>query len=253
MTYAEMLQQIIDESQLSLRQIAGRCAGLNLNITPSYISQLKNGKLPPPSEEVSLTLAKACGSKNQAQLVFQGYLEKAPSLVKEYMLASSSVNKALLESLCNLSGNDSFKEMEASLKQLDILATLDLSSKFLDPESGGSLNNLVRDIITACGGPVEADVHGDQMTLFLSDNSMNPLIPIHSFVYIMPTKTELLKDRDVIAFYPDNRRTPTLRRYFKIRGKILLVPEDKDYETFFYDSIDEIQYLGKVLSYKVDL
>ena len=252
MTYAEMLQQIIDESQLSLRQIAGRCAGLNLNITPSYISQLKNGKLPPPSEEVSLTLAKACGSKDQAQLVFQGYLEKAPSLVKEYMLASSSINKALLESLCKLSGND-FDEMKGTLKQMDILATLDLSSKFLDPKTGGSLNNLVKDIISACGGPVEADVHGEQMTLFLSDNSMNPLIPIHSFVYIMPTKTELLKNRDVIAFYPDNRRTPTLRRYFNIRGKILLIPEDKDFETFFYDSIDEIQYLGKVLSYKVDL
>lgn len=48
MSYSEMLSQIIEESELSLRQISKRCADLDLNITPSYISQLKNGKLPPP-------------------------------------------------------------------------------------------------------------------------------------------------------------------------------------------------------------
>ena len=105
MSYSEMLSQIIEESELSLRQISKRCADLDLNITPSYISQLKNGKLPPPSEEVSLVLAKACGSKNQAQLVFQGYMEKAPELVKEYMLASSALNKIMLETLCQTDNN----------------------------------------------------------------------------------------------------------------------------------------------------
>lgn len=47
MTYAEMLSDIIKKSELSLRQIAKRCEDLNLKIAPSYISQLKNGKLPP--------------------------------------------------------------------------------------------------------------------------------------------------------------------------------------------------------------
>ena len=81
MTYAEMLSDIIKKSELSLRQIAKRCEDLNLKIAPSYISQLKMENSP-PSEEVSLILAKACGSDRQAHLVFQGYMEKAPAMVK---------------------------------------------------------------------------------------------------------------------------------------------------------------------------
>ena len=53
MTYAEMLDAIIEESELSLRQISKLCTQFDISITPSYISQLKNGKLPPPSPEVS--------------------------------------------------------------------------------------------------------------------------------------------------------------------------------------------------------
>jgi len=87
MGYAEMLDEIISESELSLRQISNLCKQFNISITPSYISQLKNGKLPPPSPEVSLALAKVCNSKKQAQLVFQGYMEKAPDVIREYMLA----------------------------------------------------------------------------------------------------------------------------------------------------------------------
>ena len=253
MTYAEMLSKMIEESELSLRQITNRCAGLNLNITPSYISQLKNGKLPPPSEEVSLTLAKACGSKQQAQLVFQGYMEKAPELVREYMAASSNINKALLESLAKLSGESNADQAGEFLKQLDVLAAMDISSRFLAPENAGNLRTLVNDIKEQCGAPAEADTRGDQTHLFVSDAALSPTIPFHSYVTIMPTKVDLLKNRDIIAIYPDNRRTPVLRRLFFIRDKILLLPDDKDFETFIFDSFDEFRYVGKVISYKVDL
>ena len=254
MSYAEMLTQIIEESDLSLRQITNRCAALNLNITPSYISQLKNGKLPPPSEEVSLTLAKACGAKEQAQLVFQGYMEKAPEMVREYMAASSTINKALLESLAKISGSQQeVAQTHEFLKSIDVLAAMDISSKFLDSESGGSVKDLIRNIAEACGAPSEADTKGEQTHLYLGDDSMEPTIPEHSFVAVMPTKPDLLKDRDMIAFYPENRRTPVLRRLFFIKGKVLLLPDSKDHECFFYDSFEEVQYVGKVISYKVDL
>ncbi len=88
-----MLDAIITESELSLRQISKLCTQFDISITPSYISQLKNGKLPPPSPEVSLALAKVCNSKNQSQLVFQGYMEKAPEVIREYMLAIFSAEQ----------------------------------------------------------------------------------------------------------------------------------------------------------------
>lgn len=253
MSYATMLDEMIKESELSLRQISKRCSDLNLKITPSYISQLKNGKLPPPSEEVSLTLAKVCGAKKQANMVFQGYMEKAPTLVREYMLASSSLNKAMLETLCRETDKSYTKEMEDYLKNLDVLAALEMSSKYVNGQDMKIANDLVREIALLSGGISEADTKGDIINLFLGDSSMSPYIPTHAYLYIMPTKIDLLKDRDIIAFYPDNRKIPTLRWIYFIKDKILLLPEEKSNETFFFNSISEINYIGKVVSYKVDL
>lgn len=253
MNYAEMLDMIIAESELSLRQISKRCADLNLNITPSYISQLKNGKLPPPSEEVSLTLAKVCGSKKQANLVFQGYMEKAPALVREYMLASSTLNKVMMESLCKATGKTYTKEMEEYIKSLDVLAALEMSSKYVSMDNPEKASDLVKEIALSSGGVTEADTKGDIVNLFLGDSSMSPYIPTHAFIYIMPTKLDLLKDRDIIAFYPDNRKVPTLRWIYFIKDKILLIPEDKSHETYFFEDLNEINYIGKVVAFKVDL
>lgn len=253
MNYAMMLDDIIKESGLSLRQISKRCIDLNLKITPSYISQLKNGKLPPPSEEVSFTLAKVCGSGRQVHLVFQGYMEKAPSLIKEYMLASSSLNKVMLETLCKATDKTFTQEMEDYIKNLDVLAALEMSSKYVSTGDFSTANDLVKEIALSSGGISEADTKGDMINLFLGDSSMAPFIPSHAYIYIMPTKTDLLKDRDIIAFYPDNRKIPTLRWMFYIKDKILLLPEDKTFETYFIDSIRDVNYIGKVVSFKVDL
>lgn len=253
MNYAAMLDEIIRKSELSLRQISKRCEDLNLKITPSYISQLKNGKLPPPSEEVSLIIAKACGSDRQAHLVFQGYMEKAPSMIKEYMLASSSLNKVMLESLCKATNKAYTREMDEYIKGLDILAALELSSKYVNLDDSNQKDSLIREICLACGDAAKADAEGDMINLFLADSSMSPVIPVHAYIYIMPTKTELLKDRDVIAFYPDNRRVPTLRRLYYVKEKVLLIPDDKSYETYFFDDMAEIHYIGKVVSFKVDI
>jgi transcriptional regulator with XRE-family HTH domain len=254
MTYAKMLDEIITESELSLRQISKLCAQFDITITPSYISQLKNGKLPPPSPEVSLALAKVCCSKKQSQLVFQGYMEKAPDVIKEYMLASSELNRIMLESLCKADQNSSMtKESLEYLRNLDILSTLEMSSKYIDPNNRIDPSELVKEITLSSGGVSKIQAQGDMINFFLGDTSMSPLIPVHSYIYILPTKQELLKERDVIALYPNNRKQATLRRIFFSDNKILLIPEDKTYQIFIVEGFEDIDYLGKVVSYKVDL
>ncbi|WP_130863741.1 S24/S26 family peptidase [Bacilliculturomica massiliensis] len=255
MKYAQMLDRMISDSELSLRQISKRCADLDLNITPSYISQLKNGKLPPPSEEVSLVLAKVCGGKDQSRLVFQGYLEKAPELVREYMLASSALNKIMLETLCRYDNNGEVsKEFRKQIESLDVLSTLEVSSKYVSSDDTTRAKDLIREITLASGEAVKADVQGELINFFLADSSMAPFIPSHAYLYIMPTKMDLLKDRDIIAFYPEGRRIPTLRRLFFMRGeRYLLVPDDKSQQIYLYEEWDRINYIGKVVSFKVDL
>lgn len=254
MNYSKMLERLIEKSELSLRQISKRCADLNLTITPSYISQLKNGKLPPPSEEVSLILAKVCGTKEQSQLVFQGYLEKAPELVREYMLASSALNKIMLESLCRADNNGELStEFRKHIEELDVLSTLEISSKYISLDDTSKAGELLKEISLSSGCVTKSDTNGALMNVFLGDTSMNPTIPNHSYLYILPTKTSLLKDRDILAIYPSGRKMPTLRRLFHVQDKILLIPDERSHEIFSYETIEQIDYIGKVVAFKVDL
>ena len=253
MNYAEMLCNMIDKSRLSLRQITKRCADLDLSITPSYISQLKNGKLPPPSPEVSMVLAKACDSKEQSKLIFQGYLEKAPDVIKEYMFASSQLNKIMLESLCKSQDEQPLSENAlAHLREMDILTSIEMSSKYVKEGSVDIVKDLVKKITVESGG-ISKEHDGEVVTAFLGDNAMSPTIPMHSFLFIIETRVDLLKDRDIIAFYPGNKKILTIRRVFFVRDKILLIPDDRNSEILTFDSFDDFDYVGKVVSYKVDL
>ena len=251
MNYAEMLTQMINQSELSLRQLAKRCEALELSITPSYISQLKNGKLPPPSPDVSMTLAKACGSKDESKLIFQGYLEKAPAVIKEYMLASSQLNKIMLESLCQAQGVLA-EEARTHLKEMDILSTIEMTGRYVKEGSVEIIEDMVKEITLSSGG-LTRDDQSKVMRVFLGDTSMAPTIPMHASLYLIPTRTDLLKDRDIIAVYIGNRRVPTLRRIFFVQGRILLIPDDKNLEILTVDSFDEVNYVGKLTGYKVDL
>ncbi len=250
MTYAQMLDSIIEQSELSLRQIAKRCAELDLTITPSYISQLKNGKLPPPTAEVSMVLAKACNSKDESKLIFQGYLEKAPDVIKEYMLASSELNKVMLETLYRQEGDKTMAdEAKKYLKEMDILSTLELSSQYIKDGKIEFNPNLAKELTLASGGMVQDE---NMITMFLGDPAMEPTVPIHSFLYVMPTKPELLKSRDIILFNIYGKKQPLIRRIYMEQNQILLIPDDRTSQIYSFSSIDEIEYIGKLVSYRVD-
>ncbi len=251
MNYAEMLDKIIRDSELSLRQIAKRCADLDLSITPSYISQLKNGKLPPPTPEVSMILAKACNSHEESKLIFQGYMEKAPEVIRQYMLASSELNKAMLEALYKYSNDGKMADSARDyLRSLDALSAIDVSSSYLKDGKIDITTDFVKEITLKSGGAVE---DRNMTTLFLGDASMTPTIPIHSFLQISPTRPDLLKTRDIIAFYPFGKKQAVLRRVYFEKNKILLIPDDRISEIFILEDFQEIDYIGKVASYRVDL
>jgi len=250
MTYAEMLNNIILKSELSLRQITKRCADLNLSITPSYISQLKNGKLPPPSPDVSMILAKACKSKDESKLIFQGYLEKAPDVIKEYMLASSQLNKIMLESLCKTQGALA-EEAAAYLKEMDILSTIEMTGRYVRDGSVDIVKDMVKEITIASGGITKED-DGKVISTTLGDSAMAPTIPMYAYITLINTRTELLKERDIIGLYAGNMKVVTLRRVFRVYDQILLVPDDKNSEIIVIKSFDEIQYIGKLTAYRVD-
>lgn len=252
MTYSEMLNTIILDSKLSLRQIASKCGDLGLSITPSYISQLKNNKLPAPNPEVSITIAKACSSKLHAALVFLGYMEKAPEIIRDYMNTSTRLYKLMLE---NLSGGQSkvplTKEARDFIQRLDVISAYELTKNYLSEGNFDLSKELAEEMILVSGGAIKTG--NDSITTFINDSSMSPTIPMHAMLTIMPTKISLLKEKDIIALYPYGRKMVTLRRIFFLKNQVLLIPEDSTHDIITTDSLEKVDYVGKVISYKVDL
>jgi transcriptional regulator with XRE-family HTH domain len=252
MTYSEMLDSIIKDSKLSLRQLASKCGDLGLNITPSYISQLKNNKLPAPSPEVSITIARACSSKLHAALVFLGYMEKAPDIIKDYMRTSTKLYKLMLENLCDGQTNVPLtSEARAFINKLDVISAFELTTNYLNEGKFELTNELAEEMILISGGAIKTN--DDLITTFLNDTSMSPSIPMHSLLFIMPIKSSLIKEKDIIGIYPRGRKTVTLRRVFFLKDQVLLIPEDTSHDIISTISLENIDYLGKVISYKIDL
>ena len=227
MNYSQLLDKAIKESGLSLRQIEKRCKDMDLNITPSYISQLKNGKLPPPRPEVTSTLVKVLQTRDETQLIFQSYFDKAPSVIKEYMAASSGLNKVMLERLCEIKGNDEFtRSAKAFLAEIDILTDIDMPSNEIIKES-------------------------PELLIFpIASEDMEPTLPRNSTLSISPTNSSLLKSKDIIVF-KKGINTLVRRIYFTV-DEILLIPDNKHMELFKIHSFKEIDYIGRVIGYRLE-
>lgn len=80
MPYSKVLSELINKSNLTLREIAKRCEDLGKPINYSYISQLKTGKINPPSDEISKVLAQILNIDPNI-LILEAYLDKAPKLL----------------------------------------------------------------------------------------------------------------------------------------------------------------------------
>ena len=85
MNYRELLNKLMKESGLSNKEIVAKCAELGEKITPNYLSVIKNNDDKIPSDNLSLALAKACNSPHENILLIQGYLDRAPEVIINFL------------------------------------------------------------------------------------------------------------------------------------------------------------------------
>ena len=79
MPYTKLLNDLIEKSGLSIKEIAERCSENKQDVTAAYISQLRNAENKRiPSDEMSRALAIACNAKYENVLVIESYFDKAP-------------------------------------------------------------------------------------------------------------------------------------------------------------------------------
>jgi len=95
LNYYELLSDYIKKSGLSLSDLAKKITEEEkIKIDKSYISKLKNGNANPPSDELSIALARATGGDPEA-LVLASYYEKAPTDVKRELGKISLYDKLI--------------------------------------------------------------------------------------------------------------------------------------------------------------
>ncbi|MCM3145348.1 S24 family peptidase [Brevibacillus sp. MER 51] len=88
MSYSAILKEYISKSGKTLDQIVSDCEKLGVNIHSTYISKLRLGQRPAPSDEISRALANVTGGDPE-ELIIAGYIERAPKevqgVIKHYL------------------------------------------------------------------------------------------------------------------------------------------------------------------------
>jgi transcriptional regulator with XRE-family HTH domain len=80
--YSSLLSELIDKSGLSLTEISLRAEKHGQKITTSYLSKLKNGKMPPPSFKMSIVLAQTLDVEPEV-LILAGIKEQTEANKEE--------------------------------------------------------------------------------------------------------------------------------------------------------------------------
>lgn len=85
MNYTEMLNKVIDESGLKLKDIAEACQKEGVKLTNTYLSSLKTtpGKI--ASDDISRAIAKVCKARYEDILVIQACLDRAPEALIRFI------------------------------------------------------------------------------------------------------------------------------------------------------------------------
>lgn len=245
MAYKDLLDRIITESGLNLREISRRCRNKGVSLAPSYLSKLRSGKQAPPSEEVSRAIADVCGASAE-RLVWEGYLEKAPEVVREFVQLTYNALADMLRKMAEYQYPDLaeqiMKQME-SLSPVEVIrmsleSALQLSEKiFVDAnesfqDESGTINfNLL-----------------EGMGVLIEDDSMEPLIPRGSRVAYNP-KEPVTNGKLALLEY---ERRILVRKVYEFGDQLLLVSINPKSESLRV-SKEQVRQFGAVVAYSKEL
>lgn len=249
MAYSDFLADTIKNSKKSLRQISMECKNkYDVKVTASYLSKLQTGGQTPASDNVNIAVAKVCGI-NPDDLLFEANLERAPedvkklvnimvSFIKGMYLSVQGINKTNIPEI----DKDIDKYLNMNNRQF-INAMLDNNINFQNP--------LEIDI------PLQEETENQINDLFMKfsigfkmlDSSMFPVIREGAKIEL--DTTAQIKDGDIVAVVLDDDKY-LIRTYVKSGKNIILIPENKSFETLTFKESD-IDIKGKVKSITIDL
>lgn len=253
MAYTKLLNKVIDDSGLSLKEIAIKCKEYDVKITPSYLSALKNDTTNrSPSDDVSRAIAKACNVQKGYEniLVIETYIDNAPlemnklfDLLRETWISSTA---SIFENKLTTQQSKEIKKYFSEFPMAEFIVSLssDLMKEEIIKQSGAmKLNSkstfddmIIEQRVSPLGMPV-------------SDNGMSPIVNKGDIVNTEVKEINEYKTGDVILVSKTSRKKILFARKIiidKAKPKELtLMPINTDFmpETI---NISELMILGKI-------
>lgn len=249
MAYTQLLNSIIEKSGLTVKDIAEKCVELGVDVTPAYISTLRNDKNNrTPSDKVSRALAEACNCKHKNILVVEAYLQNAP---KEFNAILEMLRGFIITSGMSMIEN---KLTTQEIKEADeILKTFPMAELICDL----SEEKILKTIKKGYGSfNIKASKQFDELKirqevtpigLPITDNGMLPLIKANDLVTIETLSLDEYKTGDIVYCFKNGEKKKAVARKIIIHNnQITLLPINNEYapETL---SLNDIVIMGKII------
>jgi len=257
MPYTQLLNDLIDKSGLSIKEIAERCSAHSQEITASYISLLRNTESKRiPSDDLSRALAIACNAKYDDLLIVEGYIDRAPKALAEFinMVRDSSISAAS----CMFVNQMSKQEMKSFQ---DVLSQQPMAEFIIETaqQPQAELEKGQGEIINLQGSLKDGDMQATiqfktSIGLPVQDDSMHPTLSKGSKTILEVMKISEYKDGDILCFSKKGHKEFIYRKCVFIDGlhkKIAMLPMNTQFPSAVY-SFKEIVILGKVKQSIID-
>lgn len=253
MSYTLLLNQLIENSGLTIKEIAEKCKEYGQDITPSYISTLRNNKNNrTPSDDVSIAIAKACNVEKGYEnlLVVEAYIDTAPKEIKAVieLLKDISANAGIgmIENKVTTQQRKAIRKMfdDMPMSRFIIELTTEKVKSSLK-KNAGTLKLESKDVFTDTDLTITQKI--SPVGFPVSDNGMYPTISKGDMVNIELKETKDYKTGDTILLKKKDKKADFLARKIVIGNKkeITLIPINSDYSAETV-SIDEIVILGAI-------
>ena len=241
MAYARLLNELIEKSGLTAKDIAQKCTEQGQKITASYISILRNeNSNRVPSEELSRVLEKVLNAEPQ-QLVIEAYIENAPEKLKQAIrnMMVTTVKLAIVSLGSQIKEEETEAIIAESLKKPYSTLVLSLA----DQSTNDIFNqNMVTSTEEIDGKQFNTKIDFN-IDFEVKDDSMSPKLNKGDKVKLQTQN--VYNNDDIVCYKTKSDDTMKYRKLYIKDNKTMLVPFNFDYEIEEYNK-DEVTIIGKV-------
>ncbi len=249
MAYTALLNSIIENSGLTVKEIAERCKQYDVDITPAYISTLRNNKNNrAPSDKVSKALTKVCGYKNEEALIIEAYLDNAPAVINKFFCEfKKTIIPTTLGMIENKVTSQQMKEFETivdNMPMADFITEIAKSSmKTIKGKGVSNIKTITEDTIKITQNINQA------IGLPVCDDGMKPQIYKGNQVQFEFKEISEYKTGDIICYTKKGNSKNIYVRKLVLsgnKGNVTLLPINSEFtpETI---NFSDISVLGKVV------